>query len=281
MSRPPAEAREITRASKSNLALAFVALPPDRREDITIFYAWCRVIDDIGDEPGRTVAERQAALDLWKEALRGPVNAEPSLALAVRGIIARHHLALEHFLEIIAGVEMDLAGASYATWEDLRLYCYRVASAVGLISIAIFGCREPASRDYAISLGLALQVTNILRDVGEDWRNGGRVYLPREDLARFGYTMEDLAAGRCNDSFLALMRFEAARARTFYAEAVAARPPGDRRALVAAEIMRVVYSRLLSRIERDGFQVFHQRYRLSRLEKMAIVAGGLIRAKFL
>jgi 15-cis-phytoene synthase len=281
VSSPPAEAQEITRASKSNLALAFVALPPDRREDITVFYAWCRVIDDIGDEPGRSATERQAALDLWKQSLGGPVDAEPSLAPAVRGIIARHHLALEHFLEIIAGVEMDLASQTYATWEDLRLYCYRVASAVGLISIEIFGCREPASRDYAIRLGLALQVTNILRDVGEDWRNGGRVYLPSEDLSRFGYTLEDLAAGRRNDAFLALMRFEAERARTFYAEAVAARPPGDRRALVAAEIMRAVYSRLLSRMEGDGFQVFHQRYRLSRLEKMAIVAGGLLRAKFL
>lgn len=280
MSRPPVEAQEITRASKSNLALAFVALPPERRKDITVFYAWCRIIDDIGDEPGQTTAERQAALDQWKAALREPLLNEPSLARAVRDIIARHNLAVEHFLEIIAGVEMDLAGQTYATWDDLRLYCYRVASAVGLISIEIFGCREPASRDYAVSLGLALQITNILRDVGEDWRNGGRIYLPREDFARFGYTVEDLAAGRRNDAFLALMRFEAERARAFYAEAVAARPVADRRALVAAEIMRTVYSRILARMERGGFQVFRQRYRLGRLEKLAIVAAGILRARF-
>lgn len=280
MSHPPVEAQEITRASKSNLALAFVALPPGRREDITVFYAWCRVIDDIGDEPGRSAPERQAALDHWKHALREPLPNEPTLAPAVRHLIVRHHLALEHFLEIIAGVEMDLAGQAYATWEDLRLYCYRVASAVGLISIEIFGCHEPASRDYAISLGLALQLTNILRDVGEDWRNGERIYLPREDLARFGYTVEDLAAGRRNDAFLALMRFEAERARAFYAEAIAARPAADRRALVAAEIMRTVYSRLLTRMERDGFRVFGQRYRLGRMEKLAIVIAGIVRAKF-
>ena len=280
MSQPPLEARDITRASKSNLALAFVALPPDRRADITVFYAWCRVIDDIGDEPGRSVAERQATLERWKHALRGPMPDEPSLAPAVRAIITKHQLALDHFLEIIAGVEMDLAATTYATWEELRLYCYRVASAVGLVSIAIFGCREAASRDYAINLGLALQLTNILRDVGEDWRNGGRIYLPREDLARFHYALADLAAGQRNDAFLALMRFEAARAREFYAAAVAALPPGDRRALVAAEIMRHVYSRLLARMERGGFSVFGQRYRLNKMEKLAIVLGQIVRAKF-
>ena len=280
MSRPPVEAREITRASKSNLALAFVALPPDRREDITVFYAWCRVIDDIADDPGRSSAERQAGLDLWKQALRAPTAGEPPLAASVRAIIGKHRLAREHFLEIIAGVEMDLVGASYATWEELRLYCYRVASAVGLVSIEIFGCREAASRDYAISLGLALQLTNILRDVGEDWRNGGRVYLPREDLARFGYTTEDLAAGHRNEAFLALMRFEAARARAFYAEAIAARPPADRRALVAAEIMRGIYGRILERMERGGFRVFDRRYRLNRVEKLAVVVTGIVRAKF-
>jgi phytoene synthase len=202
------------------------------------------------------------------------------LAAPVRDLIARYRLSLVDLFDIISGVEMDLAATTYATWDDLRLYCHRVASAVGLISIAIFGCREAASRDYALSLGLALQLTNILRDVGEDWRNGGRIYLPREDLARFCYTPDDLAASHHNDAFLALMRFEAARARAFYAEAIAARPAADRRALVAAEIMRRVYTAILDRMERDGFRVFDRRYRLNRLEKLAIVAAETIRAKF-
>jgi phytoene synthase len=277
---PPADAREITRASKSNLALAFIALPPDRREDITVFYAWCRVIDDIADDPGVSREARQAGLDLWRQALSGPMVGESPLAVPVRAVIARYALPVEHFLEIIAGVEMDLTGTSYATWEDLRLYCYRVASAVGLVSIEIFGCREPGSRDYALSLGLALQITNILRDVGEDWRNGGRIYLPREEMARFGYTEADLAAGVRNEAFLALMRFEAERARAFYAEANAARPAADRRALVAAEIMRTVYSRILTRMEREGFRVFEKRYRLPRLEKVAIVIGRVLQSRF-
>ena len=211
MSTADADARAITRASKSNLALAFVSLPRARRDDITVFYAWCRVIDDIADDPGETVAHRRAALDTWKQALSQPVAGESALAAPVRALMAKYRLSDEHFLEIIAGVEMDLDGVSYATWADLRLYCYRVASAVGLVSIEIFGYRDAGCKTYAVELGLALQLTNILRDVGQDFANGGRIYLPREDLARFGYTAEDLAARRHNDAFLALMRFEAER----------------------------------------------------------------------
>lgn len=280
MSPPPPDARQITRASKSNLALAFVSLPRERRDDITVFYAWCRMIDDIADDPGVPRADRVAALDSWKRALKEPAPVEPPLAAPVRKLIAKYALPIEHFHEIMAGVKMDIDGASYDTWEDLRLYCYRVASAVGLVSIAIFGCREQASRDYAIELGLALQLTNILRDVGEDWRNGGRIYLPREDLARFGYAADDLAASRHNDAFLALMRFEAERAHGFYLRAIALLPAPDRRALVAAEIMRTIYRRLLDRMERDNFRVFTQRYRLSRLEKLAAIAGTIVRSKF-
>ncbi len=281
MSEGPADAHAITRASKSNLALAFISLPRERRDDITVFYAWCRVIDDIADDPGGTAAQRRAALDLWKRALVAEVAGDPPLAAAVRALIAKYRLPVAHFLEIIAGVEMDLTGVSYATWDDLRLYCHRVASVVGLISIEIFGCRDEGSKVYAVELGLALQLTNILRDVGQDFANGGRIYLPQEDLARFGYSAEDLAASRRNEAFTSLMQFEAGRARELYVRAIAARPPADRRALTAAEIMRAIYFRLLERMERDGFQVFGQRYSLSRLEKIALIAAALLRSKFL
>jgi phytoene synthase len=280
MSAPTTEAQAITRASKSNLALAFVSLPRARREDITVFYAWCRVIDDIADEPGPTMEERQAALDLWKQAVQQPVPGESTLAAPIRTLVEKYGLQVSHFHEIIAGVEMDLLGATYETWEDLRLYCHRVASVVGLISIGIFGCRDPLAQEYAEQLGLALQLTNILRDVGEDFANGGRIYLPREDLARFQYTVEDLAARRHNDAFLALMRFEAARARGFYAAAVQALPPQDRRALVAAEIMHAIYRRLLDRMERDGFHVFGHRYSLGRLRKLGLITRAVFRARF-
>jgi phytoene synthase len=152
-----------------------------------------------------------------------------------------------------------------------RIFGYRVASAVGLVSIEIFGYADPGCRTYAIELGLALQVTNILRDVGVDWENGGRVYLPLEDLARFGYTLDDLAAGRENGAFQALAGFQAERAEELYARAVAALPEADRRSMVAAEIMRTVYYRLLGKMRRDGFHVLRRRYRLSKAAKLACV----------
>jgi 15-cis-phytoene synthase len=275
------DAKEITRASKSNLALAFISLPPERREDITVFYAWCRVIDDIADDPGQSVADRHAALNLWKQALHRPVEGESNLAIPVRGLIAKYGIDPGHFLEIIAGVEMDLQEVSYSTWEDLRLYCHRVASVVGLVSIEIFGYREEGCKQYALDLGLALQLTNILRDVGQDFSNGGRIYLPEEDMARFGYTREDLAAGRRNPAFHALMDFETERALDFYAAAVAALPPQDRRSMTAAEIMRNVYSRLLLKMRGDGFHIFNRRYSLSRWEKAFVVIRTMLLSRFL
>jgi phytoene synthase len=271
------EAQQITKASKSNLALAFIALPKQRREDISVFYAFCRVVDDIADDPGSTREQRQTALDLWRAALESPQANEPTLAPTVRDIIARYSLSVADFREIIAGMEMDLDGARYGTWEGLRLYCHRVASVVGLVSIGIFGARDPRSREYALSLGLALQLTNILRDVGGDLANEGRIYLPEEELARFGVSRDDLVAGRRTEGFLALMDFQAERARAFYHEAEKLLPPGDKKALIAAEIMRSVYSRLLEKMARDRWQVFDRRYSLHKLTKLWLVLRGIFR----
>jgi phytoene synthase len=169
---------------------------------------------------------------------------------------------------------MDVDHVTYETWEDLRLYCHRVASVVGLVSIEIFGCRDPRARLYAEQLGLALQLTNILRDVGQDFRNERRIYLPCTDLAAHGYSADDLAHERHNDAFLKLMQAETRRAREYYAFAISERPEGERRRLVAAEIMRLVYSRLLHKMERDNFRVFTRRYRLTRWEKAWFVVRG-------
>jgi phytoene synthase len=270
-----ASAEAITKASKSNLALALVVLPKERRRDMTVFYAFCRIVDDIADEPSVPPEERRAQLDAWRQALETRFEGEPPLAEEVRGLIARYRIPVEHFREIIAGVEMDLTGARYAVFEDLRLYCYRVASAVGLVSIEIFGYTNPRCQDFAINLGLALQLTNIIRDVGEDWRNGGRVYLPLEDLERFHYTLDDLAAGQRNENFLQLMKFEAGRARQFYSAAAAALPPEDARSMAAAGIMRNVYRELLEMMEQDGFRVFQQRYSLGKGRKIVLIVSAL------
>jgi 15-cis-phytoene synthase len=267
-------AQTITKSSGSNLALAFIALPRQKRDDIAVFYSFCRVVDDIADEPGMAPAERKRALDLWIESLTRPAPGEPPLAAQVRDLIARYEIPAERFEEIIFGCEMDLAGTVYETWDDLRLYCHRVASVVGLVSIEIFGYRDPAARTYAVELGLALQLTNIIRDVGQDYSNGGRVYLPREDMDRFGYDIGALAMRRYDDAFRSLMLFEANRARNLYDAALAALPAVDRRSLVAAEIMRRVYSRLLDKMEKDGFRVLDRRYRLTRWEKAWCVLRG-------
>ena len=267
-------ATKITRQSKSNLALAFVSLGRERKRDITVFYAFCRVIDDIADSSEINVAEKETRLAEWRRMLRAAVPGEPSLAGDVRRLIGKYSLTPEMLEEIIAGVEMDLHISRYAAFEDLRVYCYRVASAVGLVSIEIFGYRNPACKEYAIQLGLALQMTNIIRDVGKDLRNG-RIYLPQEDLARFGYSETELQNRQYNERFVDLMNFEAQRAEDFFTRAAGLLPIEDRKSMIAAEIMASVYHARLERMKRDGFRVFEKEYALTKLEKAGWVAAQL------
>ena len=271
-------AENITRQSKSNLALAFVALDRRRRADITTFYAFCRLVDDIADSSELSVAEKAQGLASWRESLRGGRAHEPELAPAIRRLMAKYPISPEMLEEIIAGVEMDLSTTRYATFADLRVYCYRVASAVGLVSIEIFGYRNPRCRDYAVELGLALQTTNIIRDVGKDLASD-RIYLPLEDLDRSGYREADLQARVYDSRFIELMEFQTARSRDFFAKATAALPREDRRSMMAAEIMSAVYRSLLRRMEQDRFRVFEKEYRLNRLQKAAHVASQLLRFK--
>jgi 15-cis-phytoene synthase len=270
------KADEITRQSKSNLALAFVSLGRERRRDMTVFYAFCRVIDDIADASDLKVDEKRQRLLEWRRWLRRPTTEEPGLARELRSVLTKYAIAPEMPEEIVAGVEMDLDNSRYASFEELRGYCYRVASAVGLVSIEIFGYRNPACREYAVALGLALQLTNIIRDVGKDLQKG-RIYLPQEDLGRFKYLESELRDRQYNDRFIRLMEFEAGRAREFFSRAAALLPPEDRRSMVAAEIMASVYRALLGRMEKDKFRVFEKNYRLSKLEKAGRITAQLFK----
>jgi len=271
-------AAKITRASKSNLALAFVSLGRERRGDITTFYAFCRVIDDIADDVDLSGDEKRRRLGEWREWLRAPQPNESQLAADVRGLMKKYAVTPEMLEEIIAGVEMDLTIERYQTFDELRVYCYRVASAVGLVSIEIFGYRNPACKEYAIQLGLALQTTNIIRDVGKDLV-AGRIYLPLEDLARFSYSEKELQDRQYNDRFVRLMQFEASRARQFFARAAEALPREDRRSMVAAEIMASIYRGLLRRMELDKFRVFEKEYKLNKLEKAGRIMGQLFKLR--
>jgi len=269
-------AAKITRQSKSNLALAFISLGRERKRDITIFYAFCRVIDDIADSSELSVAEKRVWLEAWRKMLRAADADEVPLAHDVRSLIDKYSLSTAMLDEIIAGVEMDLGISRYSTFEELRVYCYRVASAVGLVSIEIFGYHNPRCKAYALELGLALQMTNIIRDVGKDLRDG-RIYLPQEDLARFNYSEAELQDRQYNERFVRLMEFQAGRAREFFSRAAAALPSEDRRAMVPAQIMSSIYRGLLRQMELDKFRVFEKEYRLSKMEKVGQIAAQLLK----
>jgi phytoene synthase len=262
---------QLTRKSRSNFYYAFLFLPRPRREALYAVYAFCRLVDDIADLGGDPVRQR-AQLEEWRAEVarcydgRGPVQpVARRLAEAVRA----YGLPRPALEAIVDGVEMDLHGARYETFEQLFPYCYRVASAVGLCCIEIFGYTEARARDYAVNLGVALQLTNIMRDVGADAR-AGRVYIPQEDLRRFGVTAEDLRQGRHTEAFVTLMEHQASRARHFYEAARRSFPAADARTLVAAEIMGRIYFALLRELERRGFRVFDERVSLRTPRKLAI-----------
>ena len=262
---------QLTRKSRSNFYYAFLFLPRPRRAALYAVYAFCRIVDDVADLGTDPEVQRKELARWWAEVARCYEGGESEtpvgrrLADAVRAYpIPR--TALEAILD---GVEMDLEGATYETFDALYPYCYRVASAVGLACIEIFGYTDPRAREYAVSLGVALQLTNIMRDVGSDARLG-RVYLPQDELRRFGVTVEDLRSGRYTESFVALMESQAARARRYYAAAGQAFPARDARTLVAAEIMGRIYRSLLAELEARRFRVFGSRVTLPARRKLGI-----------
>ena len=266
---------EITRRAKSNLAFAFLCVPRERLPDLNTFYAFCRVIDDIADDTALPPGDKQSAMEAWKRALEKSNHPEGSLEAEVVSMQERHSLDPELLRDIIRGCESDLNPQRFETWADLQEYSYRVASTVGLILMPLFGASTQA-RDYAISLGHCLQLTNIIRDVGEDLENGLRIYLPLADLDRFQYSEEDLLERVYDDRFLALMNFEAERAERLFDETANLIPPADLKALRAAEVMRKIYHAILKRMRKDRFRVFDRRYRLSNIRKFSILCRQLL-----
>ncbi len=264
--------RAITREGAKNFYYAFLTLPGPKRQAIYAAYAFCRICDDIADEPdpdgdrARRLADVRASLQAaYAGAPRGDVFT------ALHDAVTRYSIPQRYFEDVIKGVEMDLSKKRYATFDELREYCYYVASAVGLICIEVCTFSDPKAVEYAIDLGIAMQLTNILRDVEQDTASG-RIYLPQEDLHRFGYTEEELKAGVMNDSFRALMKFEADRARSFFASGSRLMPLLDRRARACPATMAGIYRRILDRIEAEGFNVFGRRVGLSKATKIALMA---------
>lgn len=268
------QSRAITRKSASNLALAFVLLPKAKRDSMSALYAFCREVDDVADEETQPVERRRESLAAWREDVRRACGAQQPrfpVNIELQAAIARYRLPFAYFDELIQGVEMDLDINRYQDYEQLDLYCYRVASVVGLLSIEIFGYTDPASRQYAICLGKALQLTNILRDVRSDAERG-RIYLPLNELTRFGVAPEEIVGLQYSERFFNLADSVAARARSFYQQARKALPAADRRSMVAAELMGSVYWRLLHQLQKRRYDVFGPRPpRLNKGQKLLLI----------
>ncbi|HEX4349128.1 MAG TPA: presqualene diphosphate synthase HpnD [Verrucomicrobiae bacterium] len=272
--------RALTKKSASNLALAFILLPREKRDAMAALYAFCRAVDDVADEDSVPVEKRREQLAAWREDIhRACDHRQPQFVLnqEFQPVIQKFRLPFALFDELIKGCEMDLEKVRYDTYEDLELYCYRVASVVGLLSIEIFGYKNAGCHDYAIHLGKALQLTNILRDVKNDAARG-RIYLPLSELKKFNIGEAELLNSEYSDRYFALAASVAERAKSFYQLARKTLPPEDRKSMVAAELMGSVYWNLLQKLERGKFNVFGpQPLKLSKPQKLGLILKSWLR----
>ena len=264
--------------SGSSFYYSFLFLEPLRRQAITALYAFCREVDDVVDECPDTALAR-IKLAWWRAEVKGLFAGRPThpVTQALATALKNFSLPQEQLLEIIDGMEMDLEQVRYADFKALHLYCYRVASVVGLLAAEIFGYSDRLTLKYAHDLGLAFQLTNIIRDVGEDARRG-RIYLPQDELERFGVTETDLLQARYGDDFRRLMEFQVERARVIYRQAFAQLPAADRKAQRAGLIMAAIYRATLDEIVRDDYRVLDQRISLPPLRKLWLAGKTWITA---
>ena len=267
---------------KTSFYYSFLVLPKAKRDVIVAVWDFCRAVDDAVDlesDPARA----RAALDEWRREVDRVFSGTPLTrqGIALKTLAAPFSLPREQFDALIDGVGMDITPRRFQTFAELEPYCLRVASSVGLICAEIFGYRDPVVREYARDLGVALQLTNILRDVGVDYAQG-RLYLPLDEMARFGVGEDDIAR-ECRDAGSGvrasavrdLLAFQAGRAREYFGRASRSLPDAERRAVLAAEIMRAIYDETLRRIEHEGFDVFSKVIRLRRVTQARIAAGVL------
>ncbi|NMG03409.1 presqualene diphosphate synthase HpnD [Azoarcus taiwanensis] len=264
--------------SGSSFYYSFLFLPPDKRQAITALYAFCREVDDVVDEC-HDPQLAQTTLGWWRDEVDRIYDGAPThpVGQALREVVPAYDLPREQLQEIIDGMEMDLDHVRYADFRGLQLYCYRAASVVGLLAARIFGFEDRQTLKYAHDLGIALQLTNIIRDVGEDARRG-RIYLPVEELQRFNVPAEELFEAKHSERFVELMRFQAQRAYGFYDQAMAQLPDVDRKNQRPGLVMAAIYRTLLDEIVRDDFMVLDRRTSLTPLRKVWIAGTTWMRA---
>ncbi len=269
--------RDLTKREAKNWYYGFISLPPEKRRAIYAAYAFSRECDDDADAQGSPEAKRSALAHTRRRLEQAYEGSTDDAVLVALGDAARRYdVPRAYFEELLAGVEMDLDISRYASFDDLRLYCYRVASVVGLICLQIFGYSAERAVQYAVDLGLALQLTNIMRDVKEDAERG-RIYIPQDEIRRFGYSEEELLAGAYTEPFRQLMAFQAQRAWSFHASGARLLPLLDVRARACTATMQGIYREILQRIEAADYAVFNGRVSLSGRDKLGLTASVWLR----
>jgi len=266
------ECRSITRREAKNFYYAFLTLPPARRRAISVIYAFCRHCDDSVDTHGFTEDKLMTLAGIREDLAKSyRHNATAPIFLALDDVAQRYEIPQTHFQDIISGVESDLVKNRYNDFQELRQYCYQVASVVGLICLQIFGYQNHQAREHAIDLGLAMQLTNIARDVKEDLEMD-RIYLPQDEMARFGCSEQDLRDGVLNQQFTDLMQFQAQRAQEYFRSGFKLLPYLSRRSRACPAVLGQLYCKILERIGDAGYDVLHQRISLSKGEKLRVLA---------
>ena len=271
------DADTITKNAKSNLAFTLMDLPEERRQNMARLYAFCRIVDDVVDEPGMSPEERHAALNRWTDIITRTVSPSEGIESEVQKLMVEQQLDVAPLLELLAGCRSDITPQQPATRTDLLHYAYQVAACVGISSAAVMGA-SPAAKDYAMALGYALQLVNILRDIAEDYRKHGRIYLPADDMALFGVTEEDIREQRYNYRMRQLLAYEAALAEKYFCEAEELYHQlsvEDRNCLIPAQAMSLIYHTVLEKMQDDEYRVFERRYSVNNFRKL----GFLLRAR--
>ena len=269
---------EITQNSKTNFLYSFSLLPKEKFDAINTIYAFCRYTDNIVDNEQDTTDVKFNKIREWKNELESALEGSSKYQLLnkLNSIIKKFKIPIEPFFELIKGMEADLQVSRYKDFETLYQYCFRAAATVGLMCIEIFGYKNETAKQYAVNLGIAMQITNILRDIKYDAMNG-RIYIPEEDLKRFGYSENDLLNFRYNESFIELMQFECKRAREYFQKANDCFVPENRRLLFPARIMQKIYFNILEKIEKMNYNVFHKKAKVSKLKKVYYTIGVYVK----
>jgi phytoene synthase len=267
-------AKEIAKTSKSSFYYAFNLLPNEKRDAMNTVYAFCRQTDDIVDQENLPDDQKFDKLYKWTNELQKALNGYSNYPLLNKlgKTISQFNIPLDPFFELLKGMEMDLQKKRYLTFEDLKLYCYRVASTVGLMCIEIFGYKHKSAKDFAVNLGIALQLTNILRDIKKDAQSG-RIYLPQEELDRFNYSEDAIIHNTYNDNFKELMRYQIERAESYFVNATKDLNLDDKYSMFAARAMQHIYHKLLEKIVNADYDVYNRNIKVNKFEKVGISLG--------